>query len=632
MSTEERTASGVLGRIVRAAIHPAIGVARVGNSPDGFFIGPEVVEPPPVMVGDSRDDAGALKRQAARFRIYGYDAAGEVVAELTAASADIVWTVHLANRKAAWYQFQMALDIPEAQAAPPSDLRNATVCDRASLVIDPGPRSIAGAGMSGPAFDSGAFQGNPVYLGELRTDPEGRLVVLGGRGVSASTTGATAKDFANNDGWHDDVSDGPVTAAVSVGGCAVPVEPAWVVVAPPNYAPNLKSVRTMYDLQTDVFVGAGWLPAPGRVSFTVDILPILRRMSELQWVNRRFAAAFGWRAPTDLQDPASLADASPDRAARRKLIADMFRVFDRDGPSPVPWPWLYGDAMATPPGRTGRQHSVLSHGQMCALARWAEGDFEADYDPCFVPPHRIEQVPLAAQPAMLDRAALEFCVADAFHPGSEMTWPMRHATIYAAPFRIRHRAPGNAEAVYGATLTAAAVLQPDGPLNAQGPGGLTRWLAVPWQTDTASCRSGYDSHYDLYVPTFWPARVPNDILTADDYASAADPDLPAAARIAAFNRRCDWIRPLGPAHMETLQEYIEQINAFVGKFGGMGVVEARTSPGSDLAFPSLVQVETPPTLPVPVPRDVGREGSARYPAGLAATSKAHRLPGGPPKP
>lgn len=29
-------------RIVRAAIHPAIGIARVGNSPQEFYIGAEV--------------------------------------------------------------------------------------------------------------------------------------------------------------------------------------------------------------------------------------------------------------------------------------------------------------------------------------------------------------------------------------------------------------------------------------------------------------------------------------------------------------------------------------------------------------------------------------------------------------
>ncbi len=36
---------------MRAAIHPAIGIARVGNSEKGFFIGPEVTDPLPVKPG-----------------------------------------------------------------------------------------------------------------------------------------------------------------------------------------------------------------------------------------------------------------------------------------------------------------------------------------------------------------------------------------------------------------------------------------------------------------------------------------------------------------------------------------------------------------------------------------------------
>jgi len=36
--------------IVYAKIHPSIGIARVGNSrePDGFYIGPQVVDPAPL--------------------------------------------------------------------------------------------------------------------------------------------------------------------------------------------------------------------------------------------------------------------------------------------------------------------------------------------------------------------------------------------------------------------------------------------------------------------------------------------------------------------------------------------------------------------------------------------------------
>src|SRR5579864_2925500 len=102
-----------LDSIIEARIHPAIGVARVGNS-DEFFIGPETPYPTAPPQGGYRDAEGRLKRQAARFRVYGYDKNGNVVAELTAANSDITWTVHLANKKAAWYDFDAALDLPDA--------------------------------------------------------------------------------------------------------------------------------------------------------------------------------------------------------------------------------------------------------------------------------------------------------------------------------------------------------------------------------------------------------------------------------------------------------------------------------------------------------------------------------------
>src|SRR5258707_11973657 len=144
----ERTQTGET-TIVRAAIYPAIGIARVGNSESEYFLAPEVTDPLPEPPGSYRDPTGVLKRQAVRFRIYGLNAAGAPVAELTAENAEIRWTVHLANKKSAWYQFQIALDIPEADSAPPSWLRNMTVADRASLVIDPGARRIAGSDVRG---------------------------------------------------------------------------------------------------------------------------------------------------------------------------------------------------------------------------------------------------------------------------------------------------------------------------------------------------------------------------------------------------------------------------------------------------------------------------------------------------
>ncbi len=581
--------------VVKAAIYPGIGVARVGNSQDEFFLGPEVADPKPEPWGFYRDSAGSLKRQGARFRVYGLNAEGQAVCELNASNAQVHWKVHLANKKAAWYQFQMALDIPEAASALPSLLRNSTVSDRASLIIDPGPRHISGRNTHGGpphTFDTGKFVNTPVYLGELRTDEEGRLIVLGGRGVSASFDGSKAVTFANNEGWHDDVSDGPVTAEVHYEGQKLEVMPAWVVVAPPDYAPQQKSVRTMWDLMRDVAIQANLIPKPGRPSFDRDIRPIFERLSNLQWVNKGYAGAFGWGGWRNLSTPKWLDRLSRNDPADQELrqtIANEFRVFDRDAWAPQPLPWNYGDAMNIPPVESPRQYASLTDTQLRMLQQWAKGDFDSDYDPQREPPRRIEDVPVIDQPAMLDRGSLEFCLADAFHPGCEMTWPMRYTQMYMGPFRVMHAKEGWVEPYsYGAELIPDTLMLPNGPIQGgQLPGGITRWMAIPWQTDTASCRSGYQATYDPYVPTFWPARVPNQVLAHANYEIVMDRGKPLAERMAAFANRAAWIRPLGS------KSYTDQINNMIQHFGHMGVVEQLPGPG-DAAFPTEMQVENLP--------------------------------------
>ena len=98
--------------IKQVIIHPAIGVARVGNSPKEYFLLPEIINKPITDPGNFRDKEGRIKRQAARFRLYGADENGNIIRELTAEDGDITWTVHVANKKAAWYNFDLALDIP----------------------------------------------------------------------------------------------------------------------------------------------------------------------------------------------------------------------------------------------------------------------------------------------------------------------------------------------------------------------------------------------------------------------------------------------------------------------------------------------------------------------------------------
>src|SRR5206468_12846225 len=117
-----------------------------GDSSDAFFIGPELPYPPPAPEGGYKDTSGFLKRQAARFRIFGYDSRNRVVEELTCDNAEIEWTVHVANKKAAWYCFNVALDIPEGVPVPRRNA-NFTGAGRNQLIIDPGPRPIS-EGMS----------------------------------------------------------------------------------------------------------------------------------------------------------------------------------------------------------------------------------------------------------------------------------------------------------------------------------------------------------------------------------------------------------------------------------------------------------------------------------------------------
>jgi L-Lysine epsilon oxidase N-terminal/L-lysine epsilon oxidase C-terminal domain len=594
--------------IVRAAIHPAIGIARIGDSENEFFVGPEVVDPAPAPPDFYRDAAGALKRQAARFRIFGYNAAGEVVRELTADNAAIRWTAHLANKKAQWYQFQAALDIPDA-ATMSVPRRNPTIAfaDRGQLAIDPGPRSISGRSISGSkdhVFDTGTFKGTVVPLGEIRTDEAGRLLVLGGTGKSASPSGAPVynpadpNSFNNANDWYDDISDGPVTATVSINGQAVAVEPAWVAVAPPNYAPNIIGWRTLHELLVDVYVECGWMSMPQDVSFAKDVLPVLRRLSDLQWVNKGFAAMFGKGGPMDFASDAFIAKLAqtPDPATKSDPFAELRQViFNSFRPShpkvnqpptwPRLWPWIYGDAFGSFAADSPDNNLALPSVQEALLRRWVKGDFVNDW-PASPPPTSLDKVPLAERPAMLDKASLHFCLADAFHPGCEVTWPMRHATLYHKPFRIRHRE--RPEPDYGKTLDQQGALQPDGPLYAQGPGDLTRWMALPWQGDTAFCRSGYDLAYDPYVPTFWTARVPNQVLTEEDYQTVVNTGLPRATRVAAFNHRPGWLRAI----IQPPVPAPDVMMRMIAHFGALGVVQARPGIKNDPDFPEVIFVES----------------------------------------
>lgn len=133
----------------------------------------------------------------------------------------------------------------------------------------------------------------------------------------------------------------------------------------------------------------------------------------------------------------------------------------------------------------------------------------------------------------------------------------------------------------------------DGPLSASGPGDISKGTAVPWQSDTDSCRAGYPGTpfpQDEFIPTFWPSRVPNNVLTEDCYAVVIDASQPIERRLEAFYTRQLWLR-----NLSFNAPKFDQLEAMVHRFGEQGVVERREHDAGP-EFPPAMYVETlPPT-------------------------------------
>src|SRR5215213_5395017 len=108
-------------KITKVAIYPAIGIARVGNSTE-FFLASDVPGQAPSPADGFKDGNNLFKKQVPLFRIYALDEKGKPLHEITAESATIEWHVHVANRKASWYQFNNALDLGDDSI--PSTKRN----------------------------------------------------------------------------------------------------------------------------------------------------------------------------------------------------------------------------------------------------------------------------------------------------------------------------------------------------------------------------------------------------------------------------------------------------------------------------------------------------------------------------
>jgi hypothetical protein len=480
--------------IVFAKVHPAIGIARVGNHPSASFIGPELPYDETIPAGGYKaDDAGTLKvkRQAARFRVFGYDAQGQLVRELDNDTAQIVWTLTLANRKAAWERY--------AGPRRESKLRNSTVplSRRDELVIGPLQASLPNAKPGAVRLGGGQFLSwestnkhttvDDVLLGELHVDEHGRALVLAGHGRSASPIGLPLVNYANNDSWFDDIADGPLDATVQLREGSsmrtIPVEGAWVITAPPNFAPHVQAIVTLHDMLRDRAIRAGLLEFPREPSFAYDIYPILDATLRTRAVYAFTGNDYHYHFFKTLREADAPLAARRALLARMRVPASLRNEFPGSASGNMP---MLRDATDDwqPDGRMDIGFTVTPT-QYRMLVLWAEGKVATDGE--HGKPPRVTTI----TPKRLDRAALMSCVGGPFYPGIEAGWFLQDPRAIDMNERDYLRIC-RGQILFGERLVA---------------GDLTKHMAVPWQADFLKC-----TKYGSDTPGWWPSVRPNEVV------------------------------------------------------------------------------------------------------------------------
>jgi hypothetical protein len=426
-------------------IYPPIGIARLGEDTD-FFIGAEIpgkgatelaADGVGQPVGRFKDASKTrIRKQGARFHLFeSDDGATWKPAELPA-TARVTWRVELTNKKSA---------VTRPGAPPTKPMRPVVTPANEGQVIRGGVKTVKGPNASSTEFVgkyTTAAGGAPfqvdVALGQLQTDAAGRLIVLGGKGFSSAPPGTPIGDsYYVNPNWHDDVSDGPVDAEIEMAPGQPPIKAAnsaWVIVAPPDYAPDIAGVITLYDVLLQLGIDNFGVPRPADISFDLDVAPIIQRVRNLRWVHDDAT----WSSAS-LDDPKLRSRDPADKQLREEVLNIVLSV---EGV-------LKGHTSGLGPPFRFRAF------QRQILDAWVQG--KADDTP--------KQMPGILSASGLTRAALEGAVGQGFCPGIEAGIILLDPALYIQPFDFRFD---------------PAVVKP---------GDITSLMAQPWQADFLKCNT-----------------------------------------------------------------------------------------------------------------------------------------------
>lgn len=587
-------------------VHPAIGFSRVGNSPH-YYLAPETAAGmplpgkrhtggipinartgKPIKSSELRDAEGRLVRHAQRFRIYAYPASGADLypapqaAEVTLGSkiggrkvVDIVWQVHLANKKAN----QFVLENPDVgdrdllihgyrngNLPPIRNLDQGIDGNDAlrlgKLVIDPGPRALKASEKGKRHFDAAEVAsyydaardrivkirdypksfprdsfslydpwGEIDTLGEMLTDDAGRLIVPGGYGrasaIQSPTPGgglepAGLNDAVDNDGWFDDCSDGPIDATLIFDdGSRATVHGAWLNVTDPSFAPQTQNAVSLWDDVYDTWVRKLDLEpdlfAEGRYNqeyrpwFPDQVLPF-------------FVAAATQRWNTNLPSPAIRAHEAVGKIRaeddpKETIMSGLAFVRNPNFPQSN---YQGAPFMPLSLGDNGRAFLSPRHTQYFLLEQWERGHFHP------------EARPLGAG-ERLDRDTLINCLGGRFSPGIDMTFIVRQPGLYyvdwrrrgCGPFRIHRAALDYAKASGKQPFLSEGWVPVHRESEGLEPGDGSKFMSVPWHTDYNSCGTHQtapnpaDNTQPPQTTLYWswPAQRPFAVYTADDAKS-----------------------------------------------------------------------------------------------------------------
>ncbi|HMQ49259.1 MAG TPA: LodA/GoxA family CTQ-dependent oxidase [Saprospiraceae bacterium] len=580
-------------------VHPTINFARFGTSEE-YVLSPETSAGLPqedsattgglpikagtenecITSSDLRDAQGNLKKQAARFRVYAYEFGKALTypegdgLEVTIGTklpdgrtvTDLLWSAHLANKKAAAYNVVNNLGINAYANGQVPQLRNPEThgdINSASrlnqLMIDAGPRAISASAKSKADFNDcttpsclqsdGTIVPLPNYpvnfpadandelfepngpldtLGAILTDDKGRLLVLPSTGnavgqydeygVPIQMTGDL-----NNVGWYDSAADGPVSLVLKMDDDSYESAfGAWVICGDPGYAPQIRNVVSVWDdvydtwvrdmaLQPELYDAASDTYNPDYLpNFAQDVQPVFIASTLQRWTaNLPEMALRAHHAVASISE-----NDDPDKTIMAAL--NFLRNPNEDQTN------IGAPLMPLSLGQAGTSFLTVTKTQYFFLEQWSKNQFQ-----------KGQPKPLGPG-ELLDIASLANCLGGRYVPGIEVSYTLRCTDIYlqdwrtsgAGPFRIKHYPLDYAKATKDQPFLSSGWIPLHNMNDGLQPGDVSKFMAIPWQTDYNSCSihqtlintNGVNESNGAASTLYWswPSQRPDAVYVAEE--------------------------------------------------------------------------------------------------------------------